>query len=397
MKKFFTVIILLVIFAMFSYGIAYVVIPVNSMQLDKYTHSISFVSENAFIVRDETVYKSASDGIVYNICSDGDRIAQDLTISTVYDGDVDTQILKKMHTIDSAIDALKSAGQNGSLYETDSDSSENRIAEKMDDVITYAAENNVREIHDIKTDINSIRAREEISDTEKTNRLRDEREKIEKKLSVRKSDIVSDKAGIFSSYVDGLETVLTPDSIEKFTPKKLSELTAENGEYLNGKQINSGTPVCKVMNNHTWYILGIADESRASMLKDNSNVTIRFKNLTESDAKGEVCYISEPDDDGNFVFAVKVNSYLESAFSYRIADAEIIFREYSGYRVPTDAIRTGEGISDYYVYARKGSESYKCDIDVLYSDPEDGYSIITSSADAENNLGAMDRLVIGER
>ena len=397
MKKFFIAVISLVIFAIFAYGIAYVVMPVNSMELTQYTHSVSFVCENAYIVRDETVYNSKSDGIVYNIANDGDRVAQDLTVSAVYDGDVNTETLKKLHTIDTKISRLRTDGHNSDLYKTDSDSSENSVAEKMSDIFDYASQNNVNEVHTVREDINNIRKGTDVSKSEKITALEKEREKIENTISASKTDIVSDKAGIFSSYVDSLESVLTPETAQTLTPKQLMELKPQNSEYINEKRIASGTPVCKVMNNHIWYIAGVADSDRAKSLKDNPNVTVRFTNLTETDVKGEISYISEPDDEGNCIFMVKVGSYHESAFSYRTVTAEVIFEEHSGYRVPTDAIRTGEGISDYYVYARKGSESYKCDIDVLYSDSAEGYSIIASSADAENNLVSMDRLIVGER
>lgn len=397
MKKFFIAVISLVIFTMVAYGVAYVVMPVNSMELTRYTHSISFVCENAYIVRDETVYYSPSDGIVYNISEDGDRVAQDASVSTVYNGDVDQTTLKKLHTIDSKISRLETSGHSSDLYKADSDSTENQVADKMSEIFEYAQQNNVAEIHDIKDDINNIRKGAGISENTRIDVLRAEREKTEDSISAGKKDIISDRSGIFSSYVDGLETVLSPDRAEEYTPAYLNSLKPDTSEYINGKQIVSGTPICKVMNNHIWYIAGIANSERAEMLKEKKNVTVRFTNLTENDVNGEISYISEPDSKGNCVFMIKVGTYLESAFSYRTVNAQIIFEEHSGYKVPTDAIHTGEGISDYFVNARKGSEAYKCDIKVLYSDTEEGYSIIASKEKAENNLGSMDRLVVGER
>lgn len=65
--------------------------------------------------------------------------------------------------------------------------------------------------------------------------------------------------------------------------------------------------------------------------------------------------------------------------------------------MPTEAIRTGEMMNDYYVYATKGSDTYKCKCDVLYTDTTDGFSIIQSSEDAEVKLTSMERLIVGER
>ncbi len=397
MKKFLAAVISLVIFAMVAYGVTYLVMPVNSIELTEYTHSVSFVCEDTFIARDETVYYSDTAGIVYNIATDGARVAQDEKISTVYDGQVNSDYLKMLHTLNTKISTLKSDGHSSKLYGTDTEASESEISDKMMGIFDLAKSNNIEKIHFVKEEINGIRKGVHVATSDKIDALTDERERIEKSIHVGKSDIVSDRSGIFSSYVDGLETRLIPEAIEKFSVKDIKKLKAENSEYINGKTVAAHTPVCKVMNNHVWYITGIIDSDRAKMLKETPNVTIRFTNLTETDVAGEVTYISEPDEDGSSIFIIKVSSYVESAFSYRNISTQIIFEEHSGYRVPTDAIRTGEGISDYFVYARKGSESYKCDVDVLYSDTAEGYSIIRSDKDADNKLGSMDRLIVGER
>ena len=64
MKKFFIAVISLAIFAIAAYGIAYLVIPVTSVELEEYTHSVDFICEDAFIVRDETVYYSDRKSVV---------------------------------------------------------------------------------------------------------------------------------------------------------------------------------------------------------------------------------------------------------------------------------------------------------------------------------------------
>lgn len=397
MKKFLIAVISLVIVAMTAYGVAYLLLPVNSIELDKYTHSISFQADDAYIVRDETVYTSQAEGIAYNISTDGDRVAQDSQISTIYAGQVDASILKQLHTIDLKINRLKEKGHDSNLYNSDAEASESEIASEMAKIFDVSATNDVEKVKEIKNEINNIRKNTVATYDEQLEQLNAERKSVERQISVRNHEIVSDCSGIFSSYIDGLEDKLSPQNVASFKPVDIANLKSDGGEYINGKNVNYNTPVCKVMNNHVWYICSVADKDRTKQLKENPNVTVRFTNLTETDVKGEVYHISEPDEDGNCVFMIKVGTYAESAFSYRTVNAEIIFCEYSGYKVPTDSIRTGEGISDYYVYARKGSEAYKCDVDVLYSDSSEGYSIIASTKDADNKLGSMDRLVVGER
>lgn len=397
MKKFFIAIISIVILAIIAYGIAYFVLPVSSMELTRYTHSVGFVCDNSYIVRDETVYYSDSDGVVYNIVGEGDRVSLGATVSNVYKGDVKTDTLKQLRTIDSKINKLEGDGHNSELYKSDSDSSEVQIADNMEQVLELAQDNDVSKINNIKNDINDIRNGKSVSESAKIDALLAERAKIESSISAKKSQIKADRSGIFTSYVDGLENVLTPEKVQELSPTALMALEPKTSEYLNGKKTTSGKPVGKVMNNHVWYISGVADSAQAKMLEETPHVTIRFSNIAGADVEGDVSYISSPDADGKCVFMIKLGTYVETAFAGRKVSAQIIFTEYTGYKVPTSAIRNGKTMNTYYVWARKGSEAYKCDVEVLYSDTAQSFSIIRSTEDAENKLGSMERLVVGER
>ncbi len=397
MKKFFILVISLTILAIAGYGIAYLVIPVSSVELSEYTHSIDLVCEDAFIVRDETVYYSASDGKVYNIVSDGSRVSQNSQISTVYNGDVGYELLLKLRNIDEKINNLKTRSSESRLYKTDAASVENEISQKMSEVITLAQKNNVEDIGSIREDINNLRTGNTVSDEEKINSLYIDRINVESAIPASKTDTIADRAGVFSSYIDGLESVLTPERISEYTPAYIRSLSTDNNRYVNGTDVITGDPICKVMNNHSWYIAGISDEEHRPLIEANPYATVRFPNLSGSSVKCELEYLSEPDENGESLFLYKIQTYLESAFSFRNIDTQIVFKEYSGYKIPTDAIHTGESINSYFVYARKGSGTYKCDIEILYTNLTEGYSIIQSTDTADNNLSSMERLVVGER
>lgn len=397
MKKFLWIVIGLVIFAIAGYGIAYLVIPVNSIELNEYTHTVDMLCDDAFIVRDETVYYSTSDGTVYNMVADGDRVSENHTICTTYNGDVSYETLKKLQTVDTKINDLKTRSANANLYKTDASSVENEIALRMDEAISLSRSNSIEEIHEIREDINALRTEGSTNLTAKINALEIERINIESEIPGAKTDTVADRAGIFSSYIDGLESVLTPERIKEYNPDYIRSLTAQGISFTNGKNVVTGDPMCKVMNNHNWYVLGIVNEAMREKLDISKTPTIRFTNLSGSSVEGELVYVSDPDANGDSLCMYRMQTYLESAFSYRNIDIQIIFNEYSGYKIPTDAIHTGDSINEYYVYARQGSESYKCEIEILHSDMSEGFSIVRSTDNADNNLSSMDRLIVGER
>lgn len=397
MKRFFIIVISLTILAIVGYGIAYVVTPVSSVALEEFSHEVKISCKQAYIIRDESVYYAKSPGIVYNAVSEGSRVARDTVISTIYTGAVDNAVLRELRTIDSKMNYLKKRESESTLYSSDPTSAESAVSDRMNDIYELAEENNIEQISEYKNDINTIRSGGDISLSTKITDLQNEKAALEATLGTSKTDILSDKAGIFSSDIDGLESVLTPDRIKEYDISYIRSLSTQQNVISYDTQVNVGDPICKVMDNYRWYVLGITNGDYIGLCELGGTVTVRFTNLSGSRIEGTISYISEPDQNGEYMFLVEIPSYLESAFSYRNIDTDIIFEEYSGYKIPMDAVRTGDAIDSYYVYATIGSDTYKCDCEVLYTDMNEGYSIIRSTEDAKNKLSSMERLVVGER
>ncbi|MGM9936253.1 MAG: HlyD family efflux transporter periplasmic adaptor subunit [Candidatus Ornithomonoglobus sp.] len=395
MKKFFIVVILLGVLLIAGYGISYFVSPVKSIALEEYGHEVGITAEQAYIVRDESVYYAGAAGTVYDSVAEGDRVSRDMLISTVYNGSVDTAALRELRVMDDDISRISS--DSIGITASDDATAENEISKRMESIPGLASSNDIEKVHEYKNDINSLRSGGELTEGAELENLRNQRAEYEAGLSAEKNDIISDRSGIFSTYIDGLESILTPENVKTYDAEYIRSLSVGSSHYETGNLVAEGDPVCKVMNNHIWYILGITDSEHAAILNSAEYVTARFTKLSGASAKGTVEYVSEPDADGECLYLVQIPSYIDSAFSYRNLDVDIIVEEYDGFKVPTEAIRTGEMMNDYYVYATKGSDTYQCKCDVLYTDPTDGFSIIQSSEDADVKLTSMERLIVGER
>lgn len=397
MKKFFMIVIAVVILAIAGYGIAYLVAPVDSIALEEYVHEVSISCPDAFISRSESVYYATSPGTVYDMSEEGDRVSRDTAVSTIYSGNVDGSVLRELQTLDNKINRLKKREAQSTLYSQDTGSVEGEVALRINSIPDLSKAGEIETIHEYKEDINSLRAGGDISLSAKIEELTNEKSALESSISGGKTDILCDRSGIFSSYIDGLESVLAPDRIQEYNVTYIRSLSAQNIKHTSGSAVLTGDPICKVMNNHKWYVIGIGSEANASLCIEGTNVTVRFTNLSGSSAAGTITFVSDADENGEFLFLVEVSSYLESPFSYRTIDTDIIFEEYSGYKIPSEAVRTGDTLDSYYVYATIGSTTYRCDCDILYTDMEEGYSIIQSSENAENKLASMERLIVGER
>ena len=268
------------------------------------------------------------------------------------------------------------------------------IASLESQIITAAAENDISKISAYKARLNGIRTGDETYE-EAVGQLTLERQAAEEQMGMTKSDIFTDMTGVFTTYTDGLESILNPSLTGQYTVEMIEGMQApEKSDSTMGKLVPAGSAVCKVVNNHVWYAVVTANQESVASCEEGDEVKLRFKNMANAETTGTIKEISEPNPDGKVLMTIKSSVYFEGAFSYRVADLDVIFESYTGYKVPTHAVRTADG--KHSVIGEIGKKRYTCECDVLYSDTDKGFAIVESSKDAENKLSQMERIVVGE-
>ncbi len=395
MKKYISIIIVAIVFVLVFFGLS---IANNGVLTEKaeLTTIEDSVSADGFIVRDETTYYARCDGTAYFNANEGSRVSKDALVATVYKGSVDEESLKELSLIDTKLYAAYSEAGRSVLHRSDSGSLENDIMSRVAEVYEYAEENDIAQIVETRKAINALRKDGEYNSTDEIGALEEQKRMAEGKIGFEKTEIYTEISGVFSTYLDGLESVLQPERIEQYTPEYIKGLTLEDREDSYGMKVKTGDPICKVMNNHVWYTLAVVNKDEAEDCVEGKSVQLRFRNMADAQVKGTIDYVSEPDAENNVLVLVRCSTYLESIFSYRQAEVDIIFKSYTGYKVPTHAIRAYDN-SKYKVVAQAGAQTFECEIEVVYTDPEKGYSIIRSAEQARNKLSKAERIVIGDR
>ena len=395
MKKVAAIIFCICVGVLLVLCIGYVNSPVNSVPVEMTTHEDSF-SAKGFIVRDEKVYYARNTGTMYNHVSEGARVSKDMLITTVYSGVIGDDTIKELGTIDRKIEKEINTENKTSLYVDDESSVENAIVDRSNNIFDAARNKNVTEIGAYKDEINRLRSGEGIDKENRLQELYSQKQAIEARIGQNKSEIFTEISGIFTSYLDGLESVMNPAKIKDYTVSYIEGLYGTYDTYGNrSTSVKTGDPICKVVNNHVWYVLVTADADRLAETELGSAVTVRFKNMTDSEAKGTISYISDVQEDNKVLLLIKCSEYFENAFAYREADVDIIFHRYEGYKVPVQAIHTDNG--KHSVVGVMGNKQCNCDCEIVYSDAEEGIVIIKSTDNAQNKLSKMDKIIVGER
>lgn len=394
MKKSIFVILMLVVCFCIFYGIRYVENPVETQVCTSEVYE-NKIDTSGYIVRTEQVYNAPAAGMVYHYISEGTRVGKGRVLSTVYAGDVSEETLQELNSINQKIEELSNEGEAAS-YLAGSGGGEEDIEAIKNNIISAARSGKVEKIPNYKAQINAIitgdaKSTKYASIEELTAR----KNSIEAGLRNAKNDIYSQISGIFSKNIDSFEEVLTPQNIMTYKVADYDKLKESARE--NKLETSSGMPICKVINNHEWYVMTTLKRKEAEEIKVGKSVKVRFDYLPGVTANGKVEYISAEDSGTDKVLAViKFEEYKEGVYSLRYSDMEIILESYEGFKLPISALRVTDGGQKGVLVKGLGSQVFK-PCNVIYSDKLHETVIVEPVSGEKNLLREHDSVVIGEK
>ena len=146
--------------------------------------------------------------------------------------------------------------------------------------------------------------------------------------------ITASQSGIFSGYVDGYESLLTPEVLETVTPAQLDDLAEQASE-------EDQTAVGKLITDSTWYFACALPQEDAERLVEGRSVTVRFSRDWSGEVDMTVERVGEPED-GRCAVVLSTDRYLSETTLLRRQTVELVFQSVTGVRVPKQALRVAE-------------------------------------------------------
>lgn len=137
--------------------------------------------------------------------------------------------------------------------------------------------------------------------------------------------------GVYSGQVDGLEGVLTPESVMELTPSGLDKLKLDANQSGEGQ-------IGRLITSSRWYFAAPLTEAEAARLTEGKQVTVRFSR----DFTGDVSMLVErigPPENGRVAVVFSSTRFLSKITLLRRQTVEIIFDSADGIRVPKAALR----------------------------------------------------------
>ena len=330
--------------------ILYVVIALVKNPTDTFMVTNGEVSQeenvNGYIIRNETVVRGENykNGII-KIKDEGERVAKGDSIFRYYSSG-EEEIKTKIKEIDEEIQAIMENLDSGPS--TDVKLLESQIENELN--LIYGL-NSSQKIQEYKKNIASNITKKATIAGEQSpagsalRNLIDQRTTYENQLESDSEYVTASTSGIVSYRVDGLEEVLTTESLGNFNRDFLENLNLKVGQT-----IASSEEMGKIIDNYNCYIIFNSNTEEAKNAEIDSSIEVRLPN---SDVVKAVISNIIEETDGSRTIALKIEKDVQELTSYRKISLDIIWWSAEGFRIPNSAIKQIDGL-DYVVRNRNG-------------------------------------------
>ena len=183
-------------------------------------------------------------------------------------------------------------------------------------------------------------------------------------------------AGIFSAETDGFES-LTPAVLDGISPEGVENLRTQGSDVADNV-------IGKVVTNHAWYYAAVMAEKDSDRLRVGDVTSLDFGYRSSRTVRAAVRSISPTDRAGQVAVVFRCSSALAETLSLRLAEAEVVFRSYSGLRVPKKAVHVEDGKT--VVYTVSAGQMERKLVDILYTG-EDFYLVEAGSEGSSLRAG----------
>ena len=173
---------------------------------------------------------------------------------------------------------------------------------------------------------------------------RQELSALQRQGSDRSAVIESPRSGLFSSVVDGWES-LGAKQLQNVGAGTLAALMKEDRQA-------DPTALCKLCYGNYWYYAALVEDDAALRLRRGSTAYVHFGRYYGQELKMTVEWIS-PEEDGYRAVFFSCDTNLADVLTMRLQEAELVFSQETGLRIPRQALRVAED-GTAFVYVQTG-------------------------------------------
>lgn len=161
-------------------------------------------------------------------------------------------------------------------------------------------------------------------------------------------DQKAQRKGIFSTYIDGYEAKLSPDTMRKLSYGDVDGIDGQPKD-LKRKKAHAGEPVYKIADNSQWYLLFWIEDSDISKFEKGAAVKIAFE---DDDIEAKVYSVDQ--DGKEYRTIVSTNRYYKDLMKIRTAKVQIVTTDMEGLLISNRCLTTKKKKVGCYVKTTTG-------------------------------------------
>ena len=345
------------------------------------------VDAAGWVVRSEQPVAGA-EGVVQLKRGQGEKVAKGKEIAVVYQDETYVENQEELLQVKNDLSALQYATYSESPSGT---ALEDQMLSAMTSLRTAASSGNYSSLSEQTETYRKLVLRREYLLSEATAAMTQAAADLQARYDDLQSyqsgatSIKAQESGLFSSYVDGYETLLTPDKLDGLSPKDLaafSQLTPSTDANVLGKLVTDSI----------WYYAVTVPGDCVTRFAVGDSVDVFFNSLSETFPM-EVFQVGEVQED-QVVIVLRSSQDDDKAEDLRQESGRVIFYSSEGIRVPKEALRVSKD-GERGVYVVVSQKARFRPVKILAED-ENSYLVKADPTDEEDTriLRAGDEIVL---
>lgn len=385
------IILSIIVIAYMTYNaFAYTYSPVTTERLTEEASVEQTFEFQGFVLRDETAVDSTSGGTVISLAIDGTRVAKGDCIAVSCANDDDATVYTQLKTAKEEYERISELNNQNGVNELDSEKLNDEIQAAYSNVLDDIFLNNFSSLAQSVEDFNNKSATKQILSqgsidlSQTMTALQEEIEALESK-NVKYSEIQAPSSGYYINNLDGYETTLNYDEALLLTSEQI-----ENAIKSEPSKTDAGSG--KLVSSYLWYLVGVVDTQHTKSFPVGKNITVNFPDDGLSNIQMKV----ESAEAAGGKLKVVLSSTLmnETLANMRIENVEIVEEAYSGYKIPSKAVRFDEE-NNSGVFVLRGKIISFIAVEILNT--QEDYVIVSSSKSNGQGLTLYDDVIIKGR
>ena len=325
------------------------------------------INANGVVVRREYPITAEGQGTLQSNTISGAKVTRWTRVGYWYNGNVDPAVGQELQEVNELINEITMAESSDSYLYQDATLIDNQINALAAEIVQYTKEGNFTKVEEAKRRVNSlISQKTTISGgndavTTLKSELETQKQQLEAQLGSQRQDLIAPHGGVYYDTVDGLETTLTMETSNTIGVSDLEELLKQDKYTVDTS--TTPFPVCKVVDNSEWHVAALVSKKDAQDFQVGQGVSLRLTG-EEHDAVEATVQSVSAEQNGKVVIVITSTKYVPDIYIKRSVNVDIIKKEYSGLKVPSEAVVEQNG--ETFVYINKLGVAEKRLVDVLY-------------------------------